>query len=152
MKWKGLLSLPLILLGAIDKNCSALQPDKKEVGLAHLVQAICIKESNCDPNAIGDDGRAAGITQMHCIMVDEVNRICKLLKISLSFDYDDRWNAGESKRMCLVYLRFCQNYFNLDYEQLARGWNGGMYGWKKVCTRQYGKDVIKIMKGLEDGK
>jgi len=110
--------------------------------LERLLDAIEWVESKCDWQAIGDDGNAVGSFQIWKIMVDDVNRILG----KQVFKYNDRFSVYESRLMCRVYLRhYCED---MSYEDMARCWNGGPTGYKKSSTVDYGKKVIKRMKGM----
>jgi len=100
-----------------------------------LILALIMVESGGDPNAVGDNGQAVGVLQIHPIMVQDVNRILGEEKFSL----DDRYNRQKSIVMCKVYF----NHYGKDKttEQLARIWNGGPRGHKKESTKKYWKKV-----------
>ena len=114
----------------------------KQDGLERLLDAIEWVESKGVTDAVGDDGRAVGSFQIWKIMVDDVNRILK----RQVFHYDDRFDRYQSRLMCRVYLRhYCDG---MTDEDKARCWNGGPRGHKKNSTVNYGKKVIKRMKGM----
>ena len=98
-------------------------------------------ESDCNPNAIGDNGRAVGILQIHPITVDDVNRIMGMDEETAHpvFTLADRYDVDKSKRMCEVYLLYYLGKY-LEYnpfttmshkEICARLWNGGYKGLKR---------------------
>ena len=111
-----------------------------------LVDAIGMVESGLDPNAIGDNGKAVGILQIHKTYVDDVNRILGR-KV---FTYEDRKDVGKSYTMAFVYL----NYYGRRYKSItgndptpevyARIHNGGPNGWKKDATKDYGALCVRM--------
>ena len=112
-----------------------------------LVRAIEQVESNGNPSAVGDNGRAIGCLQIWKVVVDDCNRIegCK------RWSYADRWSRTRSFQMARIYLEHYGNWYEKKYhkqatpEVLARMWNGGAYGWKKKSTEKYWKKVKKEM-------
>lgn len=113
-----------------------------------LLPFLAQVESANDPNAIGDNGRAVGILQIHKCVVDDVNRILG----ADVFKYSDRKNQGLSWRIAGIYLgHYGRHYERLTgksatHEVLARIWNGGPDGWKKPSTLKYWKRVQKELK------
>ena len=104
-----------------------------------LIPVLVTMESRGNPHAIGDDGEAVGILQIHEIMVDDVNRIvgCELFK------YSDRVNPEKCYNMARVYFgHYSKNLKGSKVDILvamARQWNGGPKGHKKKATREYGE-------------
>ena len=71
-------------------------------------------------------------------MVDECNRILKLLKKDRpKFKYSDRI----SKRKSIEMFKLWRDYHHKgsSEEVVARNWNGGTYGYKNVKLRNIGK-------------
>ena len=89
-----------------------------------LFNAICEVESGGDPGAIGDGGKAVGIAQIWCVMVDDCNRIVG----NKSFTYQDRRDVEKSFQMFNVFA----DHYGRDrsVEWLVRAWNGGPR-WEK---------------------
>jgi hypothetical protein len=85
---------------------------------AGLWEAVCTVESNGNPLAVGDGGRAAGIAQIWAITVKDVNRIA-----GTKFTLNDRFNAEKSKAIFHLYV----NHYGKGKsdEVKARIWNGG---------------------------
>ncbi len=92
--------------------CSAL-PVK-----AGLWEAVCAVESNGNPLAVGDGGRAAGIAQIWAITVKDVNRIA-----GTKFTLNDRFDVEKSRAIFQLYV----NHYGKGKsdEVKARIWNGG---------------------------
>jgi hypothetical protein len=92
--------------------CSAL-PVK-----AGLWEAVCRVESNGNPLAVGDGGRAAGIAQIWAITVRDVNRFA-----GTKFTLNDRFDAEKSRQMFRLYT---EHYAKGKSDEIkARIWNGG---------------------------
>lgn len=66
-----------------------------------MVIAVLIRvESGGDARAVGDDGRAIGIVQMHRTSVREANRIFGERR----WTYADRYDPAKSVEMCRITL------------------------------------------------
>jgi len=115
--------------------------------LAIVIPLLCQVESNNDPNAIGDYGKAIGILQIRPIMVTDVNRIQKETR----YWWSDRWDVQKSYEIAIHYF----NHYGpkairgVTSEEkkvvtLARMWNGGPCGHRKLATWQYGRKVRKL--------
>jgi len=96
-----------------------------------LLRAIEQVESGGDPSAIGDEGKAVGILQIHKVMVDDVNRIVG----RKAYTYGDRFDADKSREMFWIYSKHYTP--SLDREQVSRRWNGGPRGAEKSATVIY---------------
>lgn len=113
-----------------------------EAVLSFLIPVLIGIESGGDPNAVGDDGEAVGVLQIHPCVIDDVNRVFRT-----RYTPADRLNAAKSMTICRCYLlywgyRYTQNTGHEPTpEVLARIWNGGPAGWKKEATRGYWKKV-----------
>ncbi len=149
-----------------------------------LLDAICWVESDCEAGMMGDaepiilerkvgataeiNYRAIGAYQLHKIYVDDVNRILRIWRDSLSetfrkyyasrpydpngiesvdfepYTYEDRWNKKHSRFMTEVYLRYyapLNDNLEINLEAAARIHNGGPDGWKKKSTKPYWEKV-----------
>jgi hypothetical protein len=92
--------------------CSAL-PVK-----ANLWKAVCRVESNGNPLAVGDGGRAAGIAQIWAITVKDVNRIA-----GTNYTLNDRFDVEKSRAIFHLYT---EHYGKGQSDEVkARIWNGG---------------------------
>mgnify|MGYP002640619322 FL=1 len=109
-----------------------------EEKLDTLLQAIIQVESR-GKNISGDNGNASGILQIWKIQVDEVNRVSKLMNKKERFTYKDRWDEEKSKQMFFIYVEYWSK--DLDFEKIARCWNGGPTGHRKKATLHYWKKV-----------
>ena len=111
-----------------------------EFDKAELIQAIIQVESGGDPSAVGDNGEAVGILQIHKVMVDDCNRIVG----SKKFSYEDRKDPDKSKEMFRIYT----DHYTPDWnpEKASRRWNAGPKGDKKSSSAGYWEKVKKILK------
>jgi hypothetical protein len=113
----------------------------KTYSLDDVRTAIEQVESGGDATAIGDNGLAVGILQIHPTMVDDVNRILGEKEYTL----DDRKDVARSREMFAVY----SNHYTPcgDAEKVARRWNGGPRGDRKRATMKYWRKVSKALEG-----
>lgn len=85
---------------------------------ADLWQAICKVESNNNPRAIGDGGKAVGVGQIWPITVLEANRISKK-----SYTLDDRFCPSKSREIFVIITEHHGKGKSDEYK--ARIWNAG---------------------------
>lgn len=119
------LCVILVCLAAPDNN---LEP---------LIDAIAQIESGGNPSAVGDNGLAVGLLQIHPITVRDCNRILG----KEIYGLDDRLDPAKSREM----FRVIANHYSRgqSYEVIARRWNGGPNGEKKLSTLKYWDRVKK---------
>lgn len=115
--------------------------------------ALGIKESNCNPSAVGDNGNAVGILQIWPCTVDEANKQAQKLGVKRCWTYADRYDPIQSVFIVLFNLdRFCTKK-RLGYEprinDAARIHNGGPNGYKNPKTFQYGSDFMTIYNNIK---
>ena len=108
---------------------------------AGLWEAVCRVESNGNPLAVGDGGRAAGIAQIWAITVRDVNRFA-----GTNYTLNDRFNVEKSKAIFQLYV----NHYGKGKsdEVKARIWNGGpnamkATGQKKLNLDRYWSKIKK---------
>ena len=106
--------------------------------IALILPILAQVESNHNPNAIGDNGAAIGILQIHAIMVKDVNRIS-----GKAYTLQDRRDKAKSYEMATIYLR---HYGKPNAEYLARCFNGGPRGNEKTATVKYWLKCQKVIK------
>ena len=109
------------LIISLNLNCFGANFDQFAAALAKV-------ESNNNPKAIGDGGRAKGILQIHEICFIDAAKYDKDLA---KYKYSDCFNPQVSKRVLWAY---CARYElkalkEGNFEVLARLWNGGC-GWR----------------------
>ncbi len=112
---------------------------KEQSRLENLVNACVAVESEGNPNAVGDNGRAVGILQIWKITIDDVNRILGYQ----AYSYDDRYSPEKSKEIFEIYVEYYGGIYRQTTgleptdETYARIWNGGPKGWRKDSTDYY---------------
>jgi len=107
-----------------------------------LIQALIYVESRGVADAVGDGHLAEpsiGCLQIRPVMVRETNRILKKGGKSLRFRYSDRFSCDKSEAMFRIWV---QAYHKTSsYERIARNWNGGPHGYKRLGTESYWEAV-----------
>lgn len=86
-----------------------------------FIDAVIWKESRGNENAVGDNGNAIGVLQIHPIMVREANRILKILGINKEYSYEDRYIREKSVEI----FNIIQDFHNKthDFERALQIWN-----------------------------
>lgn len=103
--------------------------------------AICKIESDFNPKAIGDGGRAVGIAQIHPECLQDSNEFGKT-----SFRLEDRFDSAKSKIICFNYMRRYAKFHKWELNKMARTWNGGPGGVKSKKTDGYVKKFAIALK------
>lgn len=113
---------------------------------ARLLPAIEHVESSGRADAVGDNGQAVGILQIHPVMVEDCNRIVGEDRWTL----EDRKCPEKSREMFRVYS---DHYSKGESDEVvARRWNSGPRGDKKKVTVKYWKKVQRAMREQEAAK
>jgi hypothetical protein len=99
--------------------------------LNRLVASMIQVESRGNECAYNGREDAVGCLQIRPIMVREVNRLLG----SELYTMNDRWDCDKSVDMLMVIVE--KHHKDLDYESIARCWNGGPRGMSKVSTESY---------------
>lgn len=103
-----------------------------------LVDALIAVESSGNDSAVGDQGRAIGVLQIHPITVREVNRILSLKGSSEKYILSDRWSRIKSIQMFDIWKS--HHLPKASLEVVARTWNGGTrYRFSKDATEYWKK-------------
>lgn len=104
--------------------------------LPALIDALSIVESNNNPDAVGDGGKAAGILQMHSPVVEDVNDF-----YGTNYAWPrDAFNPATAREICRLYLeRWLKYVLAAGPVDAARIWNGGPRGHLKQATCAYWK-------------
>ena len=134
----GLIALLCVL--------TALSVNAVEVSNS-LLHALKMAESGCKSDAIGDNGKAVGILQLHKVYVDDANRIVGYSKYS----YTDRYDVRKSEEMTRIVL----THYGKHYERktgkrctdeiLARIHNRGFSQWHDKLGERYWNKVKQFM-------
>lgn len=96
--------------------------------LEDIYEVLKHSESNNNTDAIGDNGKAYGIVQIHKICVDDVNRI-----YGTNYEHEDMFDEACAKEVFILYLQAGIDNFKRKHgylpteEQIVRMWNGGIY-------------------------
>lgn len=115
-----------------------------------LIPLLCQVESGGNPGAVGDNGAAVGVLQIHTICVDDVNRIS-----GLNYTYQDRYDAQKSREMAVIYLTHYGRAYSkktgqaANMEVLAAMWCSGPTGYKKMDRPGVKKYIEKVRKVAE---
>ena len=113
-----------------------------------LLHALKMAESGCKSDAIGDNGKAVGILQLHKVYVDDANRLVGYKK----YAYSDRYSVQKSEEMTRIVL----THYGKGYERktgkpctdevLARIHNRGYSQWHDRLGERYWNRVKKYLK------
>ena len=115
-----------------------------------LLAAIATVESDNDPNAIGDNGQALGLYQLHAAYVADVVQIT-----GIEYDHRDALNPHVAREMVIAYLRHYGTLLEAKtcripgYALMARIHNGGPNGDMKPSTVRYATQVLNAMHQLQ---
>lgn len=116
--------------------------------LNEILPVIKLVETNGNSKAIGDNGKAFGILQIHKICIDDVNRI-----YGTFYTHDDAFDEGCSEEIFNLYINAGVKHFVNKYDKqpteqdIVRMWNGGFYtGYKKKATIKYYKRYLQLKK------
>ncbi len=120
-----------LIIGCIFFVASALADDR-------LWRAVCEVESNGNPKAVGDHGKAVGIAQINPLMVKECNRLAGKKMFTLA----DRWSVAKSKKMFDLYM---SQWPKASMKLKAIRWNGGPNGDRKIATSRYWKKIKRVI-------
>ena len=146
------ITIPLLISSVeyqhlIQKPISTIKPEpvKPVIKPNNLIKALIQVESTGIENIHGDlhlkEGPSVGVLQIRPVMVREVNRILKILKIDKKFKMKDRYDREKSIEMFVIWRDF--HHPDGDFETIARNWNGGPRGYLKPKTVKYWMKVQK---------
>ena len=142
----GLISSTAIVIGCLLLVTScATKAAAQPLDLDRLLPALEKVESNGNPNAIGDKGKAHGILQIWEAVILDVNRVFKT-----NYTHADAFDPVKARDICRKYLAIYATEKRLGrkptMEDAARIWNGGPQGHKKNNTNKYWQKVAKALK------
>tara|TARA_R110000824_G_scaffold28928_2_gene96856 strand:- start:953 stop:1345 length:393 start_codon:yes stop_codon:yes gene_type:complete len=108
-----------------------------------LILALIAVESSGNPKAVGDDGLAYGILQMHSGYVADASEFA-----GETWTHEDAFNPQISVKIFMAYMARYATSERLGRdptaEDIARIHNGGPNGYKKAATQKYWQKVLKI--------
>lgn len=109
-----------------------------------LLLAIMLVESNLNPNAIGDGGKAYGILQIHEPYLHDANEL-SIRGGGKRYTHDDMFNQLYAINVFFLYMERYATEERLGrkptQEDIARIHNGGLHGWKRESTEKYWEKV-----------
>lgn len=114
---------------------------------SRLIHALKMAESGCKSDAIGDNGKAVGILQLHKVYVDDANRIVGYNKYS----YNDRHDVRKSEEITRIVLAHYGDIYECKAgkpctdEVLARIHNLGYSNWDSELGVIYWNKVKQFM-------
>ena len=113
----------------------------------HLLDAICKVESNCQSDAVGDNGNAIGAYQIWYDYWYDAVTFRDDDDLKLSDGYESCYDKDYSEKVVLVYWERYATMKRLGRtptdEDRARIHNGGPNGYKKEATDGYWNKVKK---------
>ena len=116
------------------------------INLEGIYNVIKYVESNNKTTAIGDNGEAFGIVQIHKICVDDVNRI-----YNTDYKHQDVFNEACAIEIFNLYLIEGIRLYVLKYKRepteqdIVRFWNGGIYsGHLRKTTLKYWYKYLRV--------
>jgi hypothetical protein len=134
--------------------CVSLSIPSYATDLDQIYNIIKHVESNNKESAIGDNGKAYGVVQIHKICVADINRIYKT-----EYTHRQAFDETCSREMFMLYISYGIKVFNLircrspTEEEIVKMWNGGIYrGYLKKSTRAYYERYKKFKRLYNKGK
>ena len=119
----------------------------KQDNYRHLLDAICKVESNCQSDAVGDNGKAIGAYQIWYDYWYDAVTFSDDDDLKLSDGYESCYDKDYSEKLMLVYWERFATMKRLGRvptdEDRARIHNGGPNGYKKEATITYWSKVRK---------
>jgi hypothetical protein len=128
-----MIAVAACLLGPNATSCAAQDPQ-----FERLLDAIAQVESRGDPNAVGDNGRAIGVFQIHRLYWLDGTRF-----LGVDWPYDEAADPEKARQVVRAYLRhYGRDKGLLD---MARIHNGGPRGHRKQSTREYARKIEAVL-------
>jgi hypothetical protein len=123
--------MPAWCATASPPPAAAAAPDDIE----RLLDAIARIESHCDPNAVGDGGRALGAYQIHRVYWEDGTKL-----LGVDWPHRDATDLKKARRVVKAYLlHYGKGKSLLD---MARIHNGGPHGHRKEATLCYARKIL----------
>lgn len=143
--FRWLLSSAAIILGTLllvsacaSRAAGATVPDR-------LIDALVQVESNGNPSAVGDQGRAYGCLQIWQVVITDVNEVSRV-----KYTHADAFDPAKARAICRAYLARYATAKRLGreptLEDFARIWNGGPAGHSNPKTIKYWNKVAAVLK------
>lgn len=110
-----------------------------------LIDALAVVESNNNPSAVGDSGKAYGVLQIWEVVIVDVNA-----RFGTKYRHKDAFDPVIARDICRKYLSIYATEKRLGrkptLEDYARIWNGGPNGHKKSKTDKYWAKVERALR------
>ncbi len=103
--------------------------------IERLLDAIARIESHCNPNAVGDGGRALGVYQIHRAYWEDGTEL-----LGVNWPHRDATDPKKARRVVKAYLLHYGRGKSLL--EMARIHNGGPCGDKKQATLPYAQKIL----------
>jgi hypothetical protein len=110
----------------------------KNAKLDELLDAIAKVESQSDPDAVGDSGRAIGSYQIHKRYWADGTRI-----LGVDWSYQEAKDPAKARAVVRAYLMHYGR--NRTLLEKARIHNGGPRGYRKDATLAYARKIARIL-------
>jgi len=135
----GIIVGTLLLVSACAAKAEAAVPPDR------LIDALVQVESNGNPRAVGDKGRALGCLQIWQVVVTDVNEVSRV-----KYTHADAFDPVKARAICRAYLARYATKKRLGreptLEDFARIWNGGPDGHLEAKTIKYWNKVSAVLK------
>jgi hypothetical protein len=143
-RWLSRLRFWLRGLFAVTLLAFAPIAEAAPLDLDRLIPALVQVESNGNPRAVGDNGKALGQLQIWSVVVVDVNRAH-----GTRYTHADAFDPAKAEAICRAYLSIYATPRRLGrsptMEDAARIWNGGPNGHRKSATEKYWHKVARVL-------
>jgi len=126
-----LLVLVPAWFAATPAPAAAVDPNNIE----RLLDVIARIESPCDPNVVGDGGRALGAYQIHRVYWEDGTKL-----LGVDWPHRDAIDPKKARRVVKAYLLHYGKGKSLL--EMARIHNGGPHGCRKKATLPYARKIL----------
>jgi soluble lytic murein transglycosylase-like protein len=138
---KGRL-LPIIVMvslcaWAAVSSASTIDPNEFEL----LIDAVAQAESNNNPRAVGDNGRALGAYQIHRAYWRDGTRL-----LGVYWSYKEAFDPKKARSIVKAYLLHYGRGKSLI--EMARIHNGGPNGYRKKSTLGYARKITTLLRSV----
>jgi hypothetical protein len=135
---KRCMILGIAAFGFISGLEAAGAETSKNAKLDKLLDAIAKVESQSDPDAVGDSGRAIGSYQIHKRYWADGTRI-----LGVDWSYQEAKDPAKARAVVRAYLMHYGR--NRTLLEKARIHNGGPRGYRKDATLAYARKIARIL-------
>ena len=125
----------VVLMPAWFAAASAQAAAADPSDIEQLLDAIARIESRCNPNAIGDGGRALGAYQIHRVYWEDGTEL-----LGVDWPHRDATDPKKARRVVRAYLLHYGKGRSLI--EMARIHNGGPCGYRKKVTLCYARKIL----------